>query len=124
MRAAWNTNAIWAAFQAGPYTGYDGAGEQFFDEGSLTIRDQVAFNAAPTLNAMIADAVVRNTLFVSAAGDVQDMAVVILNLIADTPVMTPAIWFRAGVNRIGTIANVGIGFGNSFATEPHSATHV
>jgi hypothetical protein len=38
MRSAWNTNAIWAAFQAGPYTGYDGAGEQFFDEGSLTIR--------------------------------------------------------------------------------------
>lgn len=38
MRSAWNTNAVWAAFQAGPYTGYDGAGEQFFDEGSLTIR--------------------------------------------------------------------------------------
>jgi hypothetical protein len=38
MRSAWNTNSIWAAFQAGPYTGYDGAGEQFFDEGSLTIR--------------------------------------------------------------------------------------
>jgi hypothetical protein len=38
MRSAWNTNAIWAAFQAGPYTGYDGAGEQFFDEGSLTIQ--------------------------------------------------------------------------------------
>jgi hypothetical protein len=38
MRSAWNTNAIWASFQAGPYTGYDGSGEQFFDEGSLTIQ--------------------------------------------------------------------------------------
>jgi hypothetical protein len=38
MRSSWNTNAIWAAFQAGPYTGYDGSGEQFFDEGSLTIQ--------------------------------------------------------------------------------------
>lgn len=38
MRSDWTTNTIWAAFQAGPYTGYDGAGEEFFDEGSLTIQ--------------------------------------------------------------------------------------
>ncbi len=38
MRSDWTTNSIWAAFQAGPYTGYDGGGEEFFDEGSLTIQ--------------------------------------------------------------------------------------
>jgi hypothetical protein len=38
MRSAWATDAVWGGFQAGPYTGYNGASEQFFDEGALTIK--------------------------------------------------------------------------------------
>ncbi|MDB5804526.1 MAG: hypothetical protein JWN73_1848 [Betaproteobacteria bacterium] len=38
FRSDWTSNAIWGAFQAGPYTGYDGSGEEFFDEGSLAIQ--------------------------------------------------------------------------------------
>src|SRR4029078_8302070 len=38
MRSAWTTDAVWGGFQAGPYTGYAGASDQFFDEGALTIK--------------------------------------------------------------------------------------
>jgi hypothetical protein len=38
MRGSWATDSVWAGFQAGPYTGYAGASEQFFDEGALTIK--------------------------------------------------------------------------------------
>ncbi|HEX4330311.1 MAG TPA: hypothetical protein VH105_26225 [Burkholderiales bacterium] len=38
FRSDWTSNAVWGAFQAGPYTGYDGSGEEFFDEGSLVIQ--------------------------------------------------------------------------------------
>jgi len=38
FRSDWTSNAIWGAFQAGPYTGYDSSGEEFFDEGSLVIQ--------------------------------------------------------------------------------------
>ena len=51
MRSSWATDAVWGGFQSGPYTGYDGAGEQYYDEGSLTIkRGGVPFlvNAAGT----------------------------------------------------------------------------
>ena len=38
MRSSWAEDAVWGAFQAGPYTGYDGSSEEFFDEGALTIQ--------------------------------------------------------------------------------------
>jgi hypothetical protein len=38
--------------------------------------------------------------------------------------LNPADYAKGCRPRQRTIANVGIGFGNSFATEPHSATHV
>jgi hypothetical protein len=38
MRSSWASNAVWAAFQAGPYTGYPSSSEEFFDEGSLAIQ--------------------------------------------------------------------------------------
>lgn len=38
MRSSWATDAVWGAFQSGPYTGYAGASEQFFDQGALTIK--------------------------------------------------------------------------------------
>jgi hypothetical protein len=37
MRSDWSTKAVWGAFTSGPYTGYDGAGEEYFDEGSLAV---------------------------------------------------------------------------------------
>lgn len=38
MRSSWATDAVWGAFQAGPYTGYSESSEEFFDEGSLAIQ--------------------------------------------------------------------------------------
>jgi hypothetical protein len=38
MRGAWSTDAAWGAFQSGPYTNYDQSGEEFFDQGALTIK--------------------------------------------------------------------------------------
>jgi hypothetical protein len=38
MRSSWATDAVWGAFQSGPYTGNSNAGEQFYDEGALTIK--------------------------------------------------------------------------------------
>lgn len=38
FRSDWTANAVWGAFQSGPYTGYDSAGEEFFDQGSLVIQ--------------------------------------------------------------------------------------
>ncbi|HTI71882.1 MAG TPA: hypothetical protein VMF06_18040 [Candidatus Limnocylindria bacterium] len=38
MRSSWSQDAVWGAFQAGPYTGYDWSSEEFFDEGSLAIQ--------------------------------------------------------------------------------------
>jgi hypothetical protein len=38
MRSSWATDAVWAAFQAGPYTGYFDSSEELFDEGSLAIQ--------------------------------------------------------------------------------------
>jgi hypothetical protein len=37
MRSSWERDAIWASFTSGPYVGYSGAGEMFFDQGSLAI---------------------------------------------------------------------------------------
>jgi PKD repeat protein len=38
MRSSWDSDAVWGAFQSGPYTGYVHSAEEFFDEGSLTIQ--------------------------------------------------------------------------------------
>ncbi len=38
MRNSWNSDTVWAAFQAGPYTGSLQSSEMFYDQGSLTIR--------------------------------------------------------------------------------------
>ena len=38
MRSSWATDAVWGAFQAGPFTGNPDAGEQFPDQGSLAIQ--------------------------------------------------------------------------------------
>ncbi len=38
MRSSWASDAVWGAFQAGPYTGYPSSSEEFFDEGALTIQ--------------------------------------------------------------------------------------
>jgi hypothetical protein len=38
MRSSWSSDAVWAAFQAGPYTGFPDSSEEFFDEGALTIQ--------------------------------------------------------------------------------------
>jgi PKD repeat protein len=44
MRSSWNADAVFAAFQAGPYTGSDEQAEQFYDQGALTInRGHVGF---------------------------------------------------------------------------------
>ncbi|NRR30239.1 hypothetical protein HSX11_08565 [Oxalobacteraceae bacterium] len=75
--------------------------------GTLTVGTQAAFNLAPSLGRMISDAVIRNTINVSGAGDVQDLGAVVQNLIADPPVATDDTWFRAGVNGLGSIAAVG-----------------
>jgi hypothetical protein len=39
MRSSWSKKAVWAMYEAAPYTGNPDAGEQFFDEGSLEILD-------------------------------------------------------------------------------------
>ncbi|MBX3737841.1 MAG: hypothetical protein KF715_14190 [Candidatus Didemnitutus sp.] len=38
MRSSWNTDAVWASFQSGPYVGYPGSAEEQFDQGSLAIQ--------------------------------------------------------------------------------------
>lgn len=38
MRSSWDSNAVWAAFQSGPYTGYVHSAEEFYDKGSLAIQ--------------------------------------------------------------------------------------
>lgn len=44
MRSSWASDAVFAAFQAGPYTGSHYSGEQFYDQGALTIqRGNVGF---------------------------------------------------------------------------------
>lgn len=75
--------------------------------GTLTVQGQPAFNLAPSIGRMISDAVIKKTPNVSAADDVQDLGAVIQNLIADPPVSTDDIWFRAGVNGLGSIADDG-----------------
>ena len=44
MRSSWAPDAVFAAFQSGPYTGSHYSGEQFYDQGALTIqRGDVGF---------------------------------------------------------------------------------
>ncbi|MBI2512530.1 MAG: hypothetical protein HYV96_11155 [Opitutae bacterium] len=38
MRSSWASDAVWASFQAGPYTGYDQSAEEHFDQGGLAIQ--------------------------------------------------------------------------------------
>jgi PKD repeat protein len=38
MRSSWDANAVWAAFQCGPYTGYVHSAEEFYDKGGLAIQ--------------------------------------------------------------------------------------
>ena len=38
MRSSWETNAVWGAFQSGPFTAYDQNGEEYPDQGSLVIQ--------------------------------------------------------------------------------------
>ena len=38
MRSSWASDAVWAGFQAGPYTGFQDSSEEFFDEGGLAIQ--------------------------------------------------------------------------------------
>jgi len=38
MRSSWAGDAVWASFQAGPYTGAPVSSEEFYDEGSLVIQ--------------------------------------------------------------------------------------
>jgi len=38
MRSAWTSDAVWGAFQSGPYTGLPDSSEEFFDEGSLVVQ--------------------------------------------------------------------------------------
>jgi hypothetical protein len=37
MRSTWETDAVWAAFAAGPYVNNPDSGEEYFDEGTLAI---------------------------------------------------------------------------------------
>ena len=48
-RSSWETNAVWASFQAGPYVDNPDASEELFDEGSLAIvKGQTPFLVNPT----------------------------------------------------------------------------
>jgi hypothetical protein len=38
MRSSWDSDAVWAAFQSGPYTGYVHSAEEFYDKGGLAIQ--------------------------------------------------------------------------------------
>ncbi len=38
MRSSWASDAVWASFQSGPYTGYHASSEEFPDKGSLAIQ--------------------------------------------------------------------------------------
>jgi hypothetical protein len=38
MRSDWSTGAVWAAFQAGPFTNNPDSSEEYFDEGSIAIQ--------------------------------------------------------------------------------------
>lgn len=38
MRSSWASDAVWGAFQAGPYTGYQESAEEYYDKGSLVIQ--------------------------------------------------------------------------------------
>ncbi len=38
MRSSWSNDAVWAAFQSGPYTGFQDSAEEYYDEGSLAIQ--------------------------------------------------------------------------------------
>lgn len=56
MRSSWASDAVWGAFQAGPYTGYQHSAEEYYDKGSLVIqRGGVSFVVNAT------GAMLRNT---------------------------------------------------------------
>jgi uncharacterized cupredoxin-like copper-binding protein len=56
MRSSWSNDAVWGAFQAGPYTGYQDSAEEYYDKGSLVIqRGSVSFVVNAT------GALLRNT---------------------------------------------------------------
>ncbi|MCX6954418.1 MAG: hypothetical protein NTV51_19880, partial [Verrucomicrobia bacterium] len=38
MRSSWATDAVWGAFQSGPFTGFPDSAEEFTDQGSLAIQ--------------------------------------------------------------------------------------
>ena len=56
MRSSWKKDAVWAEFKAAPYTDYQGAAEELYDEGSLTI-----LNGAKQFLVYAPTALLRNT---------------------------------------------------------------